>query len=429
MSRSMRLGSGIVGLVATATSAFAQFAVDRPPVAAPATGPAPIVATPQVPIGPAPIVAAPPSFEQATRVEPARPTPAPKAVGPAPSTHPWYVKPEVGQWMILVKSYSDGDVEGDGEGQARSMAERLAREIRETYRIPAYLFEKGSEERRQEEARVARETEKKRAIEEKAFLDFNNRMRAESAAKGMEFMESAPRYLIPRVRFKAQYGVLIGGWKDMETARKELDKIRQWQPPKDQSLMDRGFTLGEKGANGAREGQIAFMNPFLTAFVVRNPVAQLVPTAESGNDPLVIRMNHDEPLSVLKIQKPWTIVVKSFHAPLIEVKDKDADSSMKSRKPTAVRRDQIDRTAGLAVNLAKMLRELKPSGTNTPRAVEAYVLHTLSGSLVCVGQYDSADDPRMLAEQQRLELIRFNVQGDNSTIYPFDRSFVAMRVK
>ena len=152
MSRSMRLGSGIVGLVATATSAFAQFAVDRPPVAAPATGPAPIVATPQVPIGPAPIVAAPPSFEQATRVEPARPTPAPKAVGPAPSTHPWYVKPEVGQWMILVKSYSDGDVEGDGEGQARSMAERLAREIRETYRIPAYLFEKGSEERRQEEA-------------------------------------------------------------------------------------------------------------------------------------------------------------------------------------------------------------------------------------------------------------------------------------
>ena len=192
--------------------------------------------------------------------------------------------------------------------------------------------------------------------------------------------------------------------------------------------MDRGFTLGEKGANGAREGQIAFMNPFLTAFVVRNPVAQMVPTAESGNDPLVIRMNQDEPLSVLKIQKPWTIVVKSFHAPLIEVKDKDADSSMKSRKPTSVRRDQIDRTAGLAVNLAKMLRELKPTN-NTPRAAEAYVLHTLSGSLVCVGQFDSADDPRMLAEQQRLELIRFNVQGDNSTIYPFDRSFVAMRVK
>lgn len=428
MPRSMRFSSGLVGLVATATSAFAQFAVDRPPVAAPATGPAPIVAAPPVPVGPAPIAATPPSFEQATRVE-TRPTVAPKAVGPAPSTHPWYVKPEVGQWMILVKSYSDGDVEGDGEGQAKSMAERLAKEIRETYRIPAYLFEKGSEERRQEEARVARETEKKRAIEEKAFLDFNNRMRAESAAKGMEFMESAPRYLIPRVRFKAQYGVLIGGWKDMETARKELDKIRQWQPPKDQSLMDRGFTLGEKGANGAREGQIAFMNPFLTAFVVRNPVAQLVPTAESGNDPQVIRMNQAEPLSVLKIQKPWTIVVKSFHAPLIEVKDKDADSSMKSRKPTSALRDQIDRTSGLAVNLAKMLRELKPSGTNTPRAVEAYVLHTLSGSLVCVGQYDSADDPRMLAEQQRLELIRFNVQGDNSTIYPFDRSFVAMRVK
>ena len=93
-----------------------------------------------------------------------------------------------------------------------------------------------------------------------------------------------------------------------------------------------------------------------------------------------------------------------------------------------MRRDQIDRTSGLAVNLAKMLRELKPTN-NTPRAAEAYVLHTLSGSLVCVGQFDSADDPRMLAEQQRLELIRFNVQGDNSTIYPFDRSFVAMRVK
>ena len=59
MSRSMRLGAGFVGFVVSATSAFAQFAVDRPPVpvAAPATGPAPIVAAPPVPVGPAPIVA------------------------------------------------------------------------------------------------------------------------------------------------------------------------------------------------------------------------------------------------------------------------------------------------------------------------------------------------------------------------------------
>ncbi len=412
----------IMSLILGSGSAWGQFAVDRPnttppvvppPVMKPPT-PAPIPQPPAaspvlMPKLPQQAPASLPSFTQATTPT-ASVAPAPPA-GPPPSAHPWYVKPEHGQFMIIVKSYS-------GE-QARSMAERLATEIRETYRVPAYLFEKGTEEKRKEDERVRQEIVRKKAAEEKAFLDFNNQMRAESEAKGIDFVESAPRYRIPKIRYEEQYAVLIGGWKDMDAARRDLEKIRQWQPPKDATLLDRNVVLGNKGTDGRRTGQVAFVNPFQTAFVTRNPVARRIADAESGNDPLVMKMNEGEELSVLKNTKPWTIVVKAFYVP-VGVQDKDAARPVFSRLFNP-KQDNLSATAQQARALAETLRKM-------PKPYDAKVLHTLNGSLVCVGEFDSASDPKLLQMQQQLETQVFDVGWMASRVKLFDQ-LMAMQIR
>jgi hypothetical protein len=367
-------------------------------------GPAPITAAPP------PAATAPPSYQQiASSVPVAR---APVSAAPAANLHPWYVKAEHGQWMLCVKSYS-----GD---ESKVLAETLAREIRETYKTPAYLFERGSEEKIKEEARARQIGEKQREEQQREFLKIADQLRAEAFRKGYDFQETQPKLRVPKIRYSEQYAVLVGGWSDMETARKALDVIRTWQPPANKHLMDSSFSSGEgkKGQTSNVTG--GYLNPFKLAMVVPNPSAPRTLSADAGADPLVLQMNNEEPLSVLKIQKPWTIVVKSFHAPLVDIKDKDAGSVMSIRKLFNSRPEHLNKTAELGVNLAKMLRNIKPS------PFESYVLHTLNGTLVCVGQFDSLEDPRLAELQPRLEGLRFHVEGKE--ISPFDK-LVGMRVR
>lgn len=382
----------------------AQFASDR-------RGPAPIAATP--PSAPA----SPPSFDQVAAT-------APKPAEAPPSAHPWYVKPEHGQWMIIVKSYAGPE--------AKAYAEQLAREIRETYKTPAYLFERGSEEKKKEEDRVRLEREKKRQEEQQKFLAIADQLRAEAFRKGYDFQETKPSYRIPKVNYEEQYAVLVGGWKDMETARKALDTIRTWNGPKDNKLMDRGFVGGETKAGQQAMLNGGYLNPFKLAFVAPNPVAPKTLSSEAGSDPLVLQMNKEEPLSVLKIQKPWTLVVKSYYAPLVDVKDKDAGNSISIRKLFNSRPDYLNKTAEIALNLTKLLRSLQPTVAEPRMApFESYVLHTLNGSLVCVGQFDSPEDPKIQDLRTRLEALRLNVGEKGAAgnkIYPFDH-LALMRVK
>lgn len=411
----MRRWFAIGVTLATAAGAHAQFAVDRKPTPAPTAGPAPITYTPP-PAAPAAPVAAPPSFTQVAATTPAE---------PPPTTHPWYVKPENGQWMIIVKSYrSMTDRHTRVRTEAKPLAEQLAKEIRETYKTPAYLFERGSEERRKEEARVRGETEKKKAEQERVFLELNDKLRQEAFRKGYEFQETRPKYRVPTIPYEDEWAVLVGGWKDMEGARKGLDIVRRWAEPVDKRLMDRGFVGGAAGKGEQTTLSGGYLNPYKLAFVAPNPAAPKTLTGEAGADPYVLELNKQEPLSVLKIQKSWTIVVKAYYAP-VDMKDKDANNVISIKKLFNTQPENLDKTARLAQNMAKLLRDLKP------QPFETYILHTLNGSLVCVGQFDSATDPRMLAEQERLEALRLNVGEKNTRgneVYPFDR-LAAMQVK
>src|SRR5579871_5851280 len=69
----------------------------------------------------------------------------------APVTaHPadYAVTPQAGPWMILVASF-----EGEDSGK---QAEEMVTIIRRDYKLPAYVYNRGEEERRKEHERVER---------------------------------------------------------------------------------------------------------------------------------------------------------------------------------------------------------------------------------------------------------------------------------
>ena len=178
---------------------------------------------------------------------------------------------------------------------------------------------------------------------------------------------------------------------------RRLDTIRTWNDPKDKPA--HGPRLRQRRDEGRRNKSTlngGYLNPFKLAFVAPNPVAAKTLSSEAGADPLVLQMNKEEPYSVLKIQKPWTLVVKSYYAPLVDLKDKDAGNVISIRKLFNSRPDYLNKTAEIALNLTKLLRGLQPTAAEPRMApFESYVLHTLNGSLVCVGQFDSPEDPKI----------------------------------
>ncbi|HVK18612.1 MAG TPA: hypothetical protein VM533_16890 [Fimbriiglobus sp.] len=357
MRRGIMLGLGLAGALAAQTTAAAQFATDRgtqpaappaqPPAAAPAAAPAP--AEP-----------------------PARPPAQPPVAG-----HPWYVRPDLGPWMICIKSYSGPE--------SRKLAEALAAEIRQTHNAGSYLFEWGSEERQQEQERrdkVREELQKEQA----PFLQVREQMKQKAAAEGIEFIDTPVKVRVPIVRYPEQWAVLVGGFKDMDAARKALDAVRQWPAPKDTRLMDQAFI--------SRPGQpeAAYINPFAAAMTAPNPAIRRGADGQApAIDPAVVKLNEAEELSLLKARKPWTLMVKRFVVPM-HVQGKAEDGTVFDKlfgKDDAARWLEI--TATNARTLAQALRNKDMK----PRPFESFVLHYRTESLVTVGQFDGPEDPAL----------------------------------
>lgn len=387
MRRGIVLGIGLT--LAAPTGAVAQFAADRTP-------PGPAAAPPQQPVVQAGYAA--PQAQQA----------------PPAAVHPWFVKPEHGGWMICVKSYM-----GDG---SQKLAEELATEVRQTHGAAAYLYEWGAEEKKKERER----RDKLRAdLREKyePFLKTQEEIRKRAAAQGVEMDRGSFTIRVPTLDYKEQWAVLVGGFKDMDTARKALDTVRQWKPPQGKHLMDSAVlaeTAGKgKDARNFNEER-AFINPFATAMVVPNPaVKQASPQQGPEFDPALGKLNEEEPLSLLKVGKPWTLMVKTFTVPTRVVTRDDPPGIMARLFGTdSDAADHLDNTAKQARLIAQGLRAAEmrtsvemvaPKMGLTPRPVESYLLHVRNGSLVCVGAYDSPSDPALLEMQRLLQGLKFQV--------------------
>jgi len=294
------------------------------------------------------------------------------------------VRPDSGEWLILVQSYT-------GDGSAK-LAEDLAASLRRDYKLNAFVFNRGEEERAKEQERVAK-----------------LRAQQREAAKASGLPIDSPLPKIKTVRIEDQYAVVVGGWKDIDAARKALDDIRKLKPPADR-FMHSGLVVPPTDA-GAKERQayVGTLNPFRTAFVVHNPMVPMPPDPDKGKLQNLKEYNAGESLSLLKCRKPYTLMVKMYQG-IVRVASANESESDFMRKLTGTKPGQYLNAAGQqAHTLAEALKQIRDERNRLVIDTDVYVLHTETASYVCVGGFDRPDDPVLLQYQKRLANLRLGV--------------------
>ncbi len=418
------LGLGLSGLCVSAVNA--QFASDRTPppfggAAAPAmTKPATTPKAPALPSGLEPVGFSTPSnittkpgtwsLPGGTALPAAdqeRIKRVPTTIKEETQTHPWAVKAELGEWMICVKSYIGAD--------SRTQAEKLAQDLRANHKVAAYVYERNSAERKAEIARVQRIRDDQNA-KAQPFINAMQQAEKEAKASGMVFLNDAPKIKVPQPYHETpeQWAVLIGAFKTMDDAGRGLVSVKKLPMPKDDTLCDHEIVGGEvkDPKTGKLEWKSALnpINPYSMAFVARNPALN-----PSGNlkeerklDAFEIDLNKDVKHNLLNVTKPFTIMVKAYTTPTKKVGD-GATTSVFTKSVGSSTADILKATAAEAESLCAALRD---AGMK-PRSYESYLFHHRNGSIVCVGQFDAADDPELLKLQRELQTITFAMQDEN----------------
>src|SRR5262249_10847223 len=115
-------------------------------------------------------------------------------------------------------------------------------------------------------------------------------------------------------------------------------------------------------------------------------------------DEFLLSLNAGQPYSLIhKTKKPYTLVVQVYGSKFgLGRVVKSGDVVQTSGKSDG---ELLERAAHQAHSLAEVLRRMD---------YEAYVLHTKYESFVCVGEYDTPDDRRLLANAEALA--RFSIK-------------------
>lgn len=275
------------------------------------------------------------------------------------------VSPEAGNWLICAASYSGPD--------APELARQLVFQIRSKHGIPAYLFNYADEERKKQKEELDR-------IQAQYPPDTPFRRRT--------------------IRVTEHCGVLVGGYKDFDSAAKVLPSVKKWPMPTLQLSSGRlpYDYVSQPGANGQLE-QVP-VNPFTSAFVTRNPTVPREAKQPVKFDPIWKKLNAEEEYSVLKNPKAWTLVVKEYPGGAVmqsKISTPTKENATWMSKLFAGGGNQgeavINAQAMQAQELARVLRKFN---------FQAYVLHTRTSSIVTVGGFDSVDDPKIQATRQQL---------------------------
>lgn len=304
--------------------------------------------------------------------EPGTPHPLAPRQGPDPNQDV-LVRPENGEWLIMIQTY-----QGPG---APLMARQLVGELRQSYKLDAYAFNFGEEERKAEYERVKAIVEKQRE-----WLRQNN-------------MPLDQPIRVRYTRIPLQVGVLVGGYPTDEEARRALDQIRKLPPPDPTKVQldKKWFVEFGKDQEGlvAKDKKIVTVNPFERAFICRNPTTKHDRPEEWDKLDIAAlrRMNAAEEFSLLKCPKALTLAIKSFQTPTV-VQSSSSKGSFLENLGFGKKEERADAAAVSAHNLAELLRKAK---------LDAYVLHTKYTSVVTVGGYDSLEDPNLRAMQNLLQ--------------------------
>jgi hypothetical protein len=268
------------------------------------------------------------------------------------------VTPDAGPWLIILKSYKGPP--------APELAHQMILMLRNRDNLPAYLFVRGEEERRQQEAYVDRIH---------------------------QLCPDVPNPRVRRVRIEEEYAVLVGGYPDIDAARRALTDVKKLRPPDDERLVDKLTTIAPApGDQHKGMVQAAPINPFVTAFVVHNPTVAQAPVDRSKEERALKVFNEGRPYNLLACRHPWTLVVKDFQGAAV-LQSQSSGGSFLTELVGFGKKDVLNASGLQAEEVARVLRQLN---------FEAYVLHTRTSSLVTVGGYDSPDDPQLHQVQRQL---------------------------
>jgi hypothetical protein len=281
------------------------------------------------------------------------------------------VNPEAGPWMICAASFV-----GDTSSQ---LSHALVLEIRSKYNLPAYVFNRGADQMREQEEDMQR-----RKQQQQEFL---------------QRLGANPDVALPmrRPHIDEQYAVLIGGYRDMETARHELDRIKKLDAPKSVPLASIINWFKPK-AGGDPEPVENKVNPFTSSFVVPNPTIPQEHHAQDKPDPFLKQINTEEKYTLLKASGSWTLAVKEFQGASV-IQPQAASSSFLEKLGWGTRTgEQLNAAALQADEVARALRDMH---------FDAYVWHTRYSSIVTVGSYTSTTDSQLLQNKRTLANLKF----------------------
>ena len=274
-----------------------------------------------------------------------------------------------GSWVIFLIGCT-GDT---GPVQARKMVAEMR--TNPAYRLPAHVFYYGAEERRKENDRV-----KKLIAEQVEFYQKNKIMPDEGIR-------------VKHRTIDVQYAVLLGGYADAGSAKSALERMRRLPAP-DPKKVD--LEVRYSGIAGTNKGTAEYVNPFVRAFVCKNPAVKDQTGPMSKEEALrelaeVRGLNADEPYSLFNCKKAVTLAVKGFQTPFMMKGQETTSTTILGS--TGLRQEGTDYAKLSAHNLADALRK---------RQLEAYVLHSSFSSIVTVGGFDSVDDPALKSMQTML---------------------------
>jgi hypothetical protein len=297
-------------------------------------------------------------------------------VGPLWSTQ-FPITPAAGEWLILIQSYT-------GEN-SEQLADELAATLRRDYKLNAYVFNRSEEQQRKERERV-----------EKLRREREELIRSKTLPKDTKWEK------IRTIRIEDSYAVMIGGWKDMESARKELDVVRKLKPLPEK-FMHKGEVVAPSADKSGRERIYGGYNPFLTAFVAHNPLMPTAVDPEKGKLQNLKEFNADESYSLLKCRKPFTLVVQRYQGAVKLASASDPKAGFFEKIANTAKPGQVlNASANQAHNLADVLKQLRDERKQPIVKTDIYVLHTEGASYVCVGGYDRPDDQELQYYQRKL---------------------------
>lgn len=328
------------------------------------------------------------------------------AESPGALKHPYDITAEAGPWCISVTCYFENIDLPPGRDFAPGEMDRLlsrtkSRELsidfvsllRAEYQLPAYMYNRGDEERKKEEQRVAEQR--------------NRQLELIRKLGGTEAVPPEKKWIKRYAHVQDQYVVLIGGFPDQETARRALDQIRKHKAPPEKFMnkVIAGYgDLAQIDTKGPKsDGHGMFANPFKTAMVVPNPTGPKIkpPTADAEELARgLAALNADNPYSLLKHGGKMTLAVKIYRIPArVSGLGKNEYSKGGSNM------DKIyEATAKQAEQLAAFLRHPQLN-------FEAYVLHTHAASIVTVGVFNGDQDPRLQTMQAQLAKLKLQTNG------------------